>query len=159
MTEEIMQVLSISTYDYLRNTCLHYIYELELVPYRCRCNCHMMNIIQQIADPMPTIFLHIDLAKLLLLLLLLSLLQNYYYHCYRYCCCYHYYQSYHITVLLITLLQIINLQVWLNWQLSCYYLQIFFGPPCVESINLGWILYLENCCDPLYLWVIEGVLD
>src|SRR5215216_5018974 len=42
---------------------------------------YMMNIIQQIADPMPTIFLHIDLAKLLLLLLLLRLLQNYCYYC------------------------------------------------------------------------------
>ena len=31
-----MQVLSISTYDYLRNTCLRYIYELELVPHRPR---------------------------------------------------------------------------------------------------------------------------
>ena len=74
-------------------------------------NCHMMNIIQQIADPMPMIFLRIDLAKLLLLLLLLSLLQNYCYHYYRYCCCYRYYQNYHIIVLLITFLQTINLQV------------------------------------------------
>ena len=32
-TKDVMQVLSISTYDYLRNTCLHYIYELELVLY------------------------------------------------------------------------------------------------------------------------------
>ena len=30
-TKDGMQVLSISTYDYLRNTCLHYIDELELV--------------------------------------------------------------------------------------------------------------------------------
>src|SRR5215216_1487355 len=86
-TKDVIQVLSISTYDYLRNTCLHYIYELELVPYRLGCNCHMMNIIQQIADPMPTNFSHIVLAivtialatksllsllPLLLLLLLLS---------------------------------------------------------------------------------------
>jgi hypothetical protein len=26
-------------------------------------------------------------------------------------------------------------------------------PPCVESINLGFTS-LEDCCDPLYLWVI-----
>ena len=77
-------------------------------------DCHMMNIIQQITDPMPTNFYYIVLAKLLLLSLLLHLLQNYCYHCYRYYCCCHYYQNYHITVLLITLLQIINLQVWLN---------------------------------------------
>jgi hypothetical protein len=31
-----MQVLSISTYDYLQSTCLHYIYELELILYRPR---------------------------------------------------------------------------------------------------------------------------
>ena len=35
-TKDVMQVLSISTYDYLRNTCLHYIYELDLVLYRPR---------------------------------------------------------------------------------------------------------------------------
>ena len=32
----------------------------------------MMNIIQQIVDPMPTILLHIDLAKLLLLTVALA---------------------------------------------------------------------------------------
>ena len=72
----------------------------------------MMNIIQQVTDPLPTNLSYIVLAKLLLLSSLLHLLQNYYYHCYRYYC--YYYQNYHITLLLITLLQIINLQVWLN---------------------------------------------
>ena len=74
----------------------------------------MMNIIQQVTDPMPTNLSYIDLAKLLLLLLLLHLLQKYCYHCYRYHYCYHYYQNYHTTLLLITFLQIINLHVWLN---------------------------------------------
>jgi hypothetical protein len=32
---------------------------------------------------------------------------------------------------------------------------IFFGSPCVESINLG-NTFLEDCCDPLYLWVIKA---
>ena len=32
-----------------------------------------------------------------------------------------------------------------------------FASPWVESINLGWILYLENCCDPLHLWVIKTI--
>ena len=77
-------------------------------------DCLMMNIIQRIADPMPTIFLHIVLAKLLLLLLLLYLLQNHCYHGYHYYCCCYNYQNYHTTLLLITLLHIINLQVWLN---------------------------------------------
>ena len=100
-----------------------------------------MNIIQKITNPMPTNLSYIVLTKLPLLSLLLHLLQNYCYHCYRYYWCCSYYQNYHTTLLLITLLQIINLQVWSNWQLSCEYLQIFFGSPCVESINLGWILY------------------
>ena len=30
-TKDVMQVLSISTYDYIRNTCLHYVDELEIV--------------------------------------------------------------------------------------------------------------------------------
>jgi hypothetical protein len=29
------------------------------------------------------------------------------------------------------------------------------GSPCVESINLGFTS-LEDCCDPLYLWVISA---
>ena len=66
-----MQVLSISTYDYLRNTCLHYIDELELVSYRPSYYCLMMNTIQQVTDPMPMNLSYIVLAKLLLLLLLL----------------------------------------------------------------------------------------
>ena len=100
-----------------------------------------MNIIQQVTDPMPTNLSYIVYTKLLLLSSLLHLLQNYCHHCYRYHYCFYYYQNYHTTLLLITLLQIINLQVWLNWQLSCKYLQIFFGSPCVESTNLDWILY------------------
>ena len=97
----------------------------------------MMNFIQRVTDPMPTKLSYIVSTKLLLL----PLLQYHCYHCYHYCCCYNNYQSYHITVLLITLLKIINLQVWLHWQLNSECLQIFFCSPCVESINLGWILY------------------
>ena len=41
-----MQVLIISTYDYIRNTCLHYIDELELLCIALGCDCYMMNIIQ-----------------------------------------------------------------------------------------------------------------
>ena len=69
-----MQVLSISMSDYLRNTFLHYIYELELVPYTLGYDCHMMDIIQRITDPMPMNLSYIVLAKLLLLSLLLRFL-------------------------------------------------------------------------------------
>ena len=109
-----MQVLSISTYDYLRNTCLHYIENSSQCCIALGYNCHTMNIIQQVTDPMPTNLSYIVSAKLVLLLSLLHLLRNYRYHFYCYHCYCHYYQNYHIIVLLITLLQIINLQVWLN---------------------------------------------
>ena len=35
-TKDVMQVLIASTYDYIRNTCLHYIDEVELVLCRSR---------------------------------------------------------------------------------------------------------------------------
>ena len=58
--------------------------------------------------------------KLLQFVLLLQSLQNYYCYCHRYYCYYYgYYQNYQTTLLLNTLLQIINLQVWFNWQLGC----------------------------------------
>ena len=41
-----MQVLIISTYDYIRNTCLHYIDELELLCIALGLDRYMMNIIQ-----------------------------------------------------------------------------------------------------------------
>ena len=67
-------------------------------------NCLMMNIIQEVTDPMPTNLSYIVSAKLLLLSSLLHLLQNYCYHCYHYRCYCYYYQNYHIIVLLIILL-------------------------------------------------------
>ena len=96
---------SISTYDYIRNTCLHYIDELELVL------CHPMLYILHdeshptklsITDPMPMSFSHITLCLVTLPLLLLQLLQNCYYH---FCHCYCYF---HTTLLLNTLLQILS---------------------------------------------------
>ena len=40
------KLFSISTYDYIRNTCLHYIDELELLCIALGCDCYMMNVIQ-----------------------------------------------------------------------------------------------------------------
>ena len=73
-TKDGMQVLVISTYDYTRNTCLHYIHELELLCIALGCDCYMMNTIQH---KYPSLiqcihFSHIGFAKLLLLLLLLQ---------------------------------------------------------------------------------------
>ena len=93
---------SISTYDYIRNTCLHYIDELELLCISLGCDCYMMNVIQQVTDPMPTSFSHIVLCLFTFSLLLLQLLQNGYIY---FCHCYHYY---HTTLLLNILLQILS---------------------------------------------------
>ena len=134
---------SISTYDYIRNTCLHYMMNWSQFCVTLCYDCYMMNRIRH-NSPSPIQCLRISLTlflliyyyycyyctcykiiaitvtitivttKLPLLSSLLHLLQNYCYHCYYYYCCCHHYQNYHITLLLITLLQIINLQVWLN---------------------------------------------
>ena len=59
-----VQVLIISTYDYIRNTCLHYIDELELLCIALGCDCYMMNVIQHnYPSPIQCLrFSHIDLC-------------------------------------------------------------------------------------------------
>ena len=101
---------SISTYDYIRNTCLHYIDELELV-LTLGYDCYMMNHIRHNSlSPIHCLrafyilffsyllfccycYHHYKTPKILLLLPLP------FYHCYHYC---------HITLLLNTLLQILS---------------------------------------------------
>ena len=63
---------SITTYDYLRNTCLHYIYELELVLYRPR--------LWLLYDEYHPMNLPIQCLRTFYILFLLS----------SYCCCYCY---------------------------------------------------------------------
>src|SRR3989337_1438354 len=70
-TKDVMQVLSISTYDNLWNTCLHYIYELELVSYRPR--------LRLLYDEYHPTNSPIQCLRISLILFLLS------YYCYRYC--------------------------------------------------------------------------
>ena len=41
-------------YGYIRNTYLHYIDELELLCIALGFDCYMMNVIQQVTEPMPT---------------------------------------------------------------------------------------------------------
>ena len=95
-----MQVLTISTYDYIRNTCLHYIDELKLLCIALGCDCYMMNVIQHNYPSLIQFlcFSHIDLCQVtiavavtittnlllllsLLLLLLLLLLSKLSYYC------------------------------------------------------------------------------
>jgi hypothetical protein len=91
--KDVMQVLIINTYNYIRNICLHMIDELELLCTALGCYCYMMNAIQIfIATTCLHFLIILSLVESLLSLLLL-LLQNRY--------CYQCYQIYHITVLLI----------------------------------------------------------
>ena len=113
---------SIRTYDYIRNTCLHYIDELELV--LCHPRLWLLHdephpALFSITDPLPTSFPYIVLRLFTFSLLFLSSLQNtknIAFTTVTFCYRYHYYN---ITLLLNTLLQILSFQVWLNWQLSC----------------------------------------
>ena len=103
--------LSRGRHNYIRNTWLHYIDELELLCIALGCDCYMMNVIKHNYPSLIQClhFSHIGFCKVTLLLLLLQSLQNCYYYrlCY-YCYCYYYYQIYHTTVLLNTLLQIFS---------------------------------------------------
>jgi hypothetical protein len=99
-TKDAMQVLTISMYDYIRNTCLHWIDELELLCIALGCDCYMMNVIHTNTHHWSNAYalLILIFAKLLLLLLLLQSLQNCYCYCHRYYgYCYRYYikLSYH----------------------------------------------------------------
>ena len=75
---------SISTYDYLRNTCLHYIYELELV----LCRPRLCLLYDEYYPTLPPI----QCLRAFHVLLLLS------YYCY--CYCYNYYKN--VTVVTVT---------------------------------------------------------
>ena len=97
---------SISTYDYIRNTCLHYIDELELVVCHPMYNCCMSNRIQH---NYPS---QIQCLRAFHILILAQLLFRC--HCYNhyknyYCYFCHRYRYFHITLLLNTLLQILSL--------------------------------------------------
>ena len=96
---------SISTYDYIRNTCLHCIDELELV----LCHPRLWLLHDEYHPTQLSLPIHclwashiLIFSKLLSLLLLLQSLQN----CYCYFC--HRYRYFHTTLLLNTLLQILS---------------------------------------------------
>ena len=93
-------------YDYIRNRCLHYIDELELV----LCHSRLWLLHDEYHPTQLSLLIHclrdvhiLIFAKLLSFLLLLQLLQN----CYCYFC--HRYRYFHITLLLNTFLQILSL--------------------------------------------------
>ena len=103
-----MQVLIASTYDYIRNTCLHYIDELELVLCRPR-----LWLLHDECYPTKS---PIQCLRAFHILFLLSYCCYYCYHnCYCYCCycyCYCYYYCYfYQTIILLC-----------YWSLCCRYL-------------------------------------
>jgi hypothetical protein len=90
-------------------------------------------------------------AKLLSLLLLLQLLQN----CSCYChYCYYCSWNYHTTVLLNTLLQIFSSPSVVELTTKLLILANILWLPLCRINKSGWNTTRENCCDPLYLWVI-----
>ena len=95
-TKDVIQVLSISTHDYLRSTCLHYIYELELVPYR--------PWLWWLYDEYHPMNSPIKCLRVSPILFLLS-----YYCC---CCCYNHYKTATITVTTVTVTTAIKLSYW-----------------------------------------------
>ena len=142
---------SISTYGYIRNKCLHYTNELELVL------CHPMlyllheeshSTLLSITDPLPTSFSYIDFCLVTFPLPLLQSLQN----CYRYFC--HCYFYFHITLLLNTLLQILSYPGVVELTTQLLILKNIFWLPLCRINNYGLYFTLESCCDPLHLWVI-----
>ena len=96
---------SISMYDYIRNTCLHYIDELELVLCHLCYDCYMMNRIRH-NSPSPIQCLRAFHILFFAYLLFRCYCYNHYktqkyYFCYRY-------RYFHTTLLLNTLLQILS---------------------------------------------------
>ena len=99
------KLFSISTYDYIRNTCLHYIDELELA----LCHPRLWLLRDEYHPTQLSLSIHclwdfhiLIFAKVTFaLLLLLQSLQN--------CYCYFCHRYFHITLLLNTLLQILSL--------------------------------------------------
>src|SRR3989337_4530152 len=95
-------------------------------------------------------------AKLLSLLLLLQSLQN----CYCYCLCYYcyyyyYYQNYHTTVLLNTLMQIFSSPGVVDLTTQLLILTNILWLPLCRINKFGRNSTLEDCHDPLYLWVLR----
>ena len=150
-----MQVLTISTYDYIWNTCLHYSDELELLCIALGCDCYMVNVIQHNYSSLIQClrFSHIDLCYVTTAAAVTITTNCFCYCSYYYCYCYWNYQNYQTTVLLNTLLQRFYIPgvVELTTQLLRL-INILWLPLC--RINkFCWNTTLEDCRDPLYLWV------
>src|SRR3990170_8110278 len=90
-TKDVMQVLTISMYDYIRNICLHYIDELELLCITLGCECYMMNIIQHNYHHRSNAYDFLILVSTKLLCCFCFTLAT---NCYCYYCCYNCYYCY-----------------------------------------------------------------
>ena len=136
---------SISTYDYIRNTCLHYIDELELVL------CHPMLWLFD-TSPSPIQCLRAFHILFFAYLLFRCYCYNHYktqkyYFCYRY-------RYFHITLLLNTLLQILSYPGVVELTTQLLILEnILWLPLC--RINKFGLNTLPSKAHPRYLWVIQ----
>ena len=135
---------SISTYDYLRNTCLHYIYELALVLCRSR--------LWLLYDEYYPTSSQIQCLRVFHIFFLLS------YYCYCYC-----YNCYKIVTIVTVTTAIVTTTIKLSYYCANDHFDVdikspgvvelttqmlilanILWLPCVESINLGWILYPQK---------------
>ena len=143
---------SISTYDYIRNTCLHYIDELELFCVTLGYDCYMMNHIRH-NSPSP-----IQCLQAFHILFFAKLLFRCY--CYNHyktpkillCYCYRYF---HITLLLNTLLQILSYPGVVGLTTQLLILENILWLPLCRINKFGLYFTLESRCHPLHLWVIK----
>ena len=117
---------SISTYDYIRNTCLHYIDELELVLVTLGYDCYMMN---RIRHNSPSSIHCLRASHILFFAYLL-------FRCY----CYHHYKTPKILLLLPLLLLSLPL---LSYYSATKYLVVDIKFPGVVELTTQ-LLILEN---------------
>ena len=146
---------SISTYDYIRNTCLHWIDELELLCITLGSDCCMMNVIHTNIHRWSNAYASLTLSLL-----------SYYCWCY----CYSHYKTAIVTIA--TVIATIKLSYYCATKY--FVAEIYFSGvvelttqllrlisilwlPLCRINKFGWNTTLEYCCDPLYLWVIKTI--
>ncbi len=131
-----MQVLTISMYDYKRNTCLHYIDELELLCIALGCDCYMMNRIRH-NSPSPVQCLwafHI-------LFFAYSLFRGY---CYNHYKTQKYYFFYRYRYFHTTLLQILSYPGVVELTTQLLILENILWLPLCRINKFGWIPYPQK---------------
>jgi hypothetical protein len=138
--------LLVSTYDYIRNTCLWLLVLgfFIIIYLQCPCLIDFMNYLIHATPVHPSLclqylFLLLTIATITAIIFLLLLLFHYYHH--------------FKTIATDKLLRARLFPGAAELTTHLLRLTYILWLPYVESINLGFTS-LEDCCDPLYLWVI-----